>query len=170
MSAAGAPKRYVLRAFAAGDIDAFMALAGDLEVARMTCDIPHPLEHRAALRWLEPAAGETRYAIVAGGRVIGGAGYFVRDSGVGELGFWLGRPWWGQGIATAAARDVVAMGFERDRLPAFSASHFVDNPASGRVLAKLGFVVMGEARMWCEARGTEVAAVSCWLDRERFRT
>lgn len=168
MSAGGAPKRHVLRAFKAADIDAFMALAGDLDVARMTCDIPHPLERPAALRWLETSAGEMRQAIVAEGRVIGGAGYFVRDSGVGELGFWLGQAWWGQGIATAAARAVVGHGFAVDCLPAFSASHFVDNPASGRVLAKLGFVIMGEGRMWCAARGAEVAAITCWLDRARF--
>lgn len=170
MSRPDAASRMSLRAFAATDGDGFVELAGDFDVARMTCDIPHPIDRAMAARWLTPSAGEARWAIVAEGRLIGGAGYFVRDSGVAELGFWIGRPWWGQGFATLATHAVIRHGFETDNVPAFSASHFVDNPASGRVLAKLGFVVMGEGRQWSVARSADVAAVSCWLDRDRFES
>ena len=59
-----------------------------------------------------------------------------------ELGYWIARPYWGQGYATEAGRAVLdvarMLGHER-----IVASHFLDNPASGRVLAKLGFEATG---------------------------
>ena len=95
--------RLTLRPFTFADAPAFEGLAGDWDVARMTSDIPHPLDADRARHWLQPATGEQRFAICRKGVLIGGAGTFRRESGVGELGFWLGRAWWGQGFATEAA-------------------------------------------------------------------
>ena len=55
----------------------------------------------------------------------------------------------------------------RGELPGFSSAHFVDNPASARVLAKLGFEPVGRGTIICVARGHDVEAVTYWLDRER---
>ena len=74
------------------------------------------------------------------------------------MGYWIGRPYWGRGYATEACTALVdiarALG-----LGSLEGSHFVDNPASARVLEKLGFVPLGiiAPRMSC-ARGTEVPA------------
>jgi [ribosomal protein S5]-alanine N-acetyltransferase len=157
-------ERLHLRPFAASDWRAFHDLAGDWGVARMTSDIPHPLTPEVARKWMHRARGERRLAIVTGDTVIGGVGYFRRRSGAAELGFWLGRPWWGQGFTTEAARAVIEHGFS-EGLPAFASAHFLDNPASGRVLAKLGFVPVERTTMWCEARGNHVEAITYWLDR-----
>jgi hypothetical protein len=62
---------------------------------------------------------------------------------------------------------VVKYGFGVDGYTSFSSAHFADNPASGRVLKKLGFEPVGLARMWCSARGAEVDAVGLLLTRER---
>lgn len=156
-------ERLRLRYFRDSDAPAFVALAGDLVVARMTSDIPYPLDEAAALPWLRRDADEARFAIEYLGRLAGGVGYFRRSAGAGELGFWLGRDYWGHGIATEAARAVVAYGFETGRLPAFSSSHFLDNPASQRVLVKLGFVPCGESSIWCEARKSMVPTMEYWL-------
>ena len=108
-----------------------------------------------------------RFAIELDGRLIGGAGYYRRRSGTAELGFWLGREWWGRGYATEATTAVLQHGFEAGRLPGFTSSHFVDNHASAGVLRKLGFEPTGRGRIICTARGHEVEAVTYWLPAKR---
>jgi RimJ/RimL family protein N-acetyltransferase len=153
-------QRLLLRPFRRGDATEFTRLAGDWAVASMTSDIPHPLTERQARAWLKPGRNEVRFAIELNGRMIGGAGYYRRRAGTAELGFWLGRDWWGRGYATEATRAVLRLGFEVGRLPAFTSSHFVDNDASAAVLRKLGFEPTGRCRIICTARGHEVEAVT----------
>src|SRR5699024_10331451 len=80
-----------------------------------------------------------------GAKLIGSAG-ISRDGDDVELGYWIARAHWGQGYATEAARAVLsqarALGHKQ-----LVASHFVDNPASGRVLRKVGFCPTGERRI-----------------------
>lgn len=149
-------ERLFLRPFRDDDADGFQSLAGHWEVARMTSDIRHPLTAEDARQWLTPSPGEVRLAIELEGRLIGGTGYFERDHGAMELGFWLGRDWWGRGFATEAARAVLRYGFEHGDVERFTSAHFIDNPASGRVLAKLGFEPIGQVPMWSIARRNEV--------------
>src|SRR5499426_2459184 len=160
-------ERLTLRPFRAADAPEFARLAGEWAVASMTSDIPYPFSAAQAMGWLRPVRGEARFAIDLDGQLIGGAGYYRRPSGVAELGFWLGRPWWGQGLATEAARAVLAHGIRDRRLPAFSSAHFVDNPASGRVLSKLGFTPVERMAIACAARGYQVDAITYRLERQR---
>jgi RimJ/RimL family protein N-acetyltransferase len=155
--------RLRLRHFRSDEAAEFVALAGDLAVARMTSDIPYPFTEADAGPWLTRERGEERFAIEYQGRLIGGVGYFPRSSGGAELGFWLGREMWGLGFATEAAREVVRFGFEAGGVPAFSSSHFIDNTASERVLIKLGFTPIGQASMWCAARKSMVETMQYWL-------
>jgi RimJ/RimL family protein N-acetyltransferase len=159
--------RLRLRPFRSADAGEFARLAGDWAVASMTSDIPYPFSRRQAFAWLAPMRGEVRFAIEREGQLIGGAGFYRRASGTAELGFWLGRPWWGHGYATEAARVVLREGLKNPRLPGYSSAHFVDNRASERVLRKLGFQPVGRARITCNARGCEVEAVTYWLDRKQ---
>ena len=70
-----------------------------------------------------------------------------------EFGYWLGKPYWGQGYATEAGGRVVAFAFEELKAERLNAGWFHDNPASGRVLAKLGFRPAGEGEIACVSRG-----------------
>jgi RimJ/RimL family protein N-acetyltransferase len=160
-------ERLLLRSFRNADAAEFARLAGDWAVASMTSDIPYPFSSAQAVGWLRPVRGEVRFGIELEGRLIGGMGFYRRPSGVAELGFWLGRPWWGHGYATEAGRAVVRHGFANPRLPAFSSAHFIDNQASARVLAKLGFEPVGRGRIACTARQNDVEVVTYWLDRQR---
>jgi RimJ/RimL family protein N-acetyltransferase len=159
-------ERLTLRPFRSTDADEFARLAGDWAVASMTSDIPFPFSRRQAFAWLAPVRGEVRFAIERDGQLMGGAGYYRRVSGSAELGFWLGRPWWGKGYATEAAGAVLHQGLKNPRLPGYSSAHFVDNVASARVLRKLGFEPVGRALIACSARGCEVEAITYWLDRK----
>jgi len=88
-------------------------------------------------------------------RIVGGCGFGRRPSGSVEIGYWVARPHWGRGIATEAGFALVEIA-RALRLPALDAAHFLDNPASGRVIEKLGFKPTGiTAPRMCRARGEE---------------
>lgn len=72
-------------------------------------------------------------------RLIGGIGLHRNEEDEAELGYWIARPYWGLGFATEAGRAMVSAARESLKLPKLVAGHFVDNPASARVLRKLGF-------------------------------
>ena len=74
------------------------------------------------------------------------------------MGYWIGRQHWGKGFATEASRALIEIA-KTLKLPRLEASHFLDNPASGRVLEKLGFVATGmSAERYSCARGGEAMA------------
>lgn len=77
-----------------------------------------------------------------GSQIIGSIGFGKTETGI-ELGYWIARPFWGQGYATEAGRGLIQLA----RLLGYrelEAGHFLDNPASGRVLRKLGFRPTGK--------------------------
>ena len=91
-------------------------------------------------------------------QLVGSCGLGRRPSGAVEMGYWIARPFWGRGIATEACLALVEIARTLG-LPSLEGSHFIDNPASARVLEKLGFEPLGiiAPRMSC-ARGAEVPA------------
>jgi ribosomal-protein-alanine N-acetyltransferase len=139
--------RLVLREFTVEDAPVVQRLVGEWEVARTMWHIPHPYEDGWAEEWIDscrPAfeAGErVSFAAVLreGGTLVGSIALHLnaRDDN-GEIGYWIGRPYWGQGYATEAAREVVRYGFEELRLHRVHANHLDSNPASGKVLQKVG--------------------------------
>ena len=87
--------------------------------------------------------------------LVGACGLGRRPSGAVELGYWIGRSHWGKGFATEAGQALIDIA-RTLKLPRLEASHFVDNPASGRVLEKLGFLPTGlTAERYSCARGGE---------------
>lgn len=91
-------------------------------------------------------------------RLIGSCGLGRRPSGAVEMGYWVARPFWGRGYATEACAALVDIARTLG-LPSLEGSYFIDNPASARVLEKLGFEPLGivAPRTSC-ARGTEAPA------------
>ena len=92
-------------------------------------------------------------------RLVGGIGLAANDVGV-ELGYWIARPYWGLGFATEAGRAVIELADKGLRLPRLVSGHFNDNPASGRVLRKLGFEPTGEiGTRICRSRNAVVPCI-----------
>jgi RimJ/RimL family protein N-acetyltransferase len=91
-------------------------------------------------------------------QLVGSCGLGRRPSGAVEMGYWIARPFWGRGLATEACEALIEIARTLG-LPSLEGSHFIDNPASARVLEKLGFEPLGiiAPRLSC-ARGTEVPA------------
>lgn len=147
--------RLILREFILEDAPEVQRLAGAPEIARMTLLIPHPYEDGMAEEWiasLRPSyeAGEhVTFAVMLreGGELVGciGLNLNTRDNS-GELGYWIGVPYWGWGYSTEAAREMVRYGFEVLGLHRIHANHFGSNLASGRVLQKVGMRHEGTRR------------------------
>ncbi len=96
-------------------------------------------------------------------RLIGGCGVHLNEEGAPELGYWIARPYWGLGFATEAARAVLGMA-RANGVTDIRAAHFIDNPASGNVLRKLGFRFTGQVERR-HSRGRS-ATVDCLLFEE----
>lgn len=159
-------RRLVLRAPVPQDAARIAELAQDWEIVSMTSRMPWPYTLDDALTWVEDE-GETTFAVTSGGQLIGITGYLPDDRGTAEIGYWLGRAYWGQGFATEAARALVRHAFRTGALERLTCGHFLDNPASARVIEKLGFEPDGEAHCWCEARRREMPAMRYVLRRPR---
>ncbi|MGC1453192.1 MAG: GNAT family protein [Candidatus Sulfotelmatobacter sp.] len=135
--------RLTLRPYREADIAELLPLIGTPEVAATTLRIAHPYTDQDARAFLalaqEPGKIWLAITLRRDGRQIGGIGLRVDDQHQhAELGYWLGVPYWGQGYATEASREMLRYGFEELQLHRILASHFKHNPTSGRVLAKLG--------------------------------
>lgn len=154
-------QRLILRPFAVLDAPRVQQLAGAREIAEMTSTIPHPYPDGAAEEWIGKHAASfaedksltLAVALADGGDVIGCVGLSInRAHQRAELGYWLGVPYWGKGYCTEAARALVRYGFGALGLHRICAFHFGHNPASGRVMAKIGMRQEGwlrEAALKC---------------------
>lgn len=135
--------RLRLRAYSEDDIAELVPLIGAREVAATTGRIPHPYAVKDAEEFLAKIESdrEVRLAVTLrdSSRLIGGVGLrLVEQHQQAELGYWLGVPYWGRGYGTEAAREMLRFGFEGLKLHRIFATHFSSNPASGRILRKLG--------------------------------
>jgi ribosomal-protein-alanine N-acetyltransferase len=159
-------ERLRLRPLTARDTKRIAALAGDWDVASMTARIPYPYSPELAEQWIGGLAdGEIVRGIERRANLIGVCGYLPDSHGSAELGYWIGKPWWGHGFATEAARAIVEHCFASAGFERVTCGHFIDNPASGKVIAKLGFQFIGADRLWCEARQSEVETLRYELRR-----
>lgn len=147
-------RRLVLRPFALHDAARVSELAGDRDVAATTLRIPHPYEPWMAEEWIADHRMSyedgtlANFAITtADAGVIGSIGLSLhREHQRGEMGYWIGRPYWGKGYVSEAAREVLRFGFEELGLHRIHAHHMTVNPASGAVLKKLGMTHEGTLR------------------------
>ena len=156
-----ATTRLSLRRPTERDGEAIISIVGDWDVARRLARVPHPYGPDDARFFLERVVpAEWVWAITLRGedRLIGAVGLTPEEE-TAELGYWLSPAHWGRGIATEAARAVVDFGFEHVGLARLTSGYFEDNPASGRVLTKLGFVEAGRVMRSCVAVGGEVPSV-----------
>jgi RimJ/RimL family protein N-acetyltransferase len=157
-------KRLLLRPGFPEDAPAVAAAMSEKRVVRNLANAPWPYTIRDAEAFLaqpkDPVLPSFLIVERTGGAplLVGACGLARRPSGAVELGYWIARPHWGRGLATESCRALVDIA-RTLRLPALEAGHFIDNPASGRVLEKLGFRPTGliAPRLSC-ARGEQVPA------------
>ncbi len=144
-------ERLTLRPFTMSDVPAVQALVSAREIALNTLVIPHPYPEGAAAEWIAKHDDDfeqnriVHFALDAG-EVVGAMGLMLKENAIGEIGYWIGVPFWGRGYASEAAREVIRYGFEERELVRIFAAHYSRNPASGRVLQKAGMQYEGTLR------------------------
>jgi RimJ/RimL family protein N-acetyltransferase len=146
----------ILRPFTLDDAPAVQRLAGDPAVSDAALDVPYPFEDGMAEAWIGGHAAGTQavFAATVAGELCGAVGLTIEPAHRrAELGYWIGRPFWGRGYATQAAAAVMAIGFGEMGLRRIYATHLTRNPASGRVLEKLGMRPEGILRQHVLHRG-----------------
>jgi ribosomal-protein-alanine N-acetyltransferase len=154
-------KRLKLRRLRMSDAQRVAKFCDDPGVGRNLAQTPLPYLTAAAEGWIlitharAPLGRDFVYAVeLPGEGLIGALGAHRRVDDSFEFGYWFGRPFWNQGFGTEAAGAFVA---EASKLGELHAGHFVDNPASGRVLTKVGFAYTGETEpMFSLGRGESV--------------
>ena len=156
--------RLLLRPGFPEDAPALAAAIADQAIARNLVSVPWPYRMRDAEAFLASPRDPVLPSFLvferteASPQLVGSCGLGRRPSGAVELGYWIARPFWGRGFATEACSALIDIAATLG-LTSLEGSHFLDNPASARVLEKLGFEPVGivAPRMSC-ARGAEVPA------------
>ena len=148
-------QRLLLRPFRLEDGPEVQRLAGEREIASTTCSIPHPYLDGVAELWISThaAAYIEREGVTLAitqkktGVLMGAIGFNVNlKNGWAEIGYWIGKPYWGHGYATEALRALIPWAFATFPLNRLQACHFTRNPASGRVMQKAGMTLEGVLR------------------------
>jgi [ribosomal protein S5]-alanine N-acetyltransferase len=170
-------ERLLLRVFTAADAPRVRDLAGDREIASTTIRVPHPYQEGMAEAWIamhprllaEGVSLSLAIVLDQSGELIGSIGLEINaENARAELGYWIGKEYWGQGYCTEAARAVVRFAFQELGLRRIVAHHFARNPASGRVMEKLGMRQEGHLRRHVKKWGEFEDEVVYGLLREEF--
>lgn len=148
-------ERLILRPFLLSDSKRVQHLAGNTKVAETTLNIPHPYEDGMAEVWIgthresfNEGKGVT-YAIVSKDtdELIGAIGIMINPTHCrGELGYWIGVPYWGNGYCTEASKALINFGFNELFLNKICANALVTNIASWTVMEKVGMLYEGTLR------------------------
>lgn len=171
-------KRLLLRGFLPSDASAIQELAGAFEVAEMTLNIPHPYLDGMAETWMAShqkdfeSGRDIVFAMIDlhSRQLIGAIGLIATMKfRRAELGYWVGKPFWNSGYATEASKAVIRYGFEEMQLNKIFATHMMRNPASGRVMQKIGMEQEGVLKQHALKWGEFVDLVAYGILRESWK-
>lgn len=157
--------RLTLRPAWPEDAAALSHAIGHEQVVKMLSHVPWPYSLDDAREFLaRPRSGTDAFFLILSHeadypRLVGGMGFAPAATGGHEFGYWFTPDAWGRGYATEAGEAVIAIA-RALRIPRLAAGHYIDNPASGRVLRKLGFRPTGRiVPRFSRGRGGEVQCV-----------
>ena len=141
-----------VRTWRAGDAESIARYANNRKIWMNLRDaFPHPYSVQNARDFIKSLRGrtpETTFTIAVNGEAAGSVGFVLRhdvERVSAEIGYWLGEPFWGRGIATEALKATTTYAIERHGLTRVYALPFAWNTASARVLEKAGYAL--EARL-----------------------
>jgi 8-oxo-dGTP diphosphatase len=163
-----ATERLILRPLIPEDAEALHRLVNDWEVTRNLAVVPFPYPRELADDWIRSTraalADGSGYQLAITGRegeheiLVGVVGLRIdAEMRCGRLGYWVGRRFWGHGVATEAAGRLARWAFANLNLDRLEAGVITDNLASAAVLRRIGFRQTGEGTDRFLARGGEHA-------------
>lgn len=167
--------RLRLRSPGIGDAKRLTELLDNFAVSGNLSRVPHPYSISDANQWLgkwradaKPAA--TNFIIDHNDEGTIGVIGFSAKSDVSNVGYWLGEPFWGQGIMTEALNKVVDWYFEVTKADLITSGVFHFNMPSLAIQQKLGFVETGRSILHSIARGEDIEHIDTELTRDAFET
>jgi ribosomal-protein-alanine N-acetyltransferase len=145
--------RFTLRPYRKSDLESIVKHINDKAIAGNTLTIPYPYTMKDAEEWYRKfrkmmrRKGLDRIALVIeiDGEAVGSVG-ITRHDHKAEIGYWLGRAYWGKGIMTEVVKEITKYGFRELGLRRMYAFVFTHNKASMRVLEKAGYKYEGMLR------------------------
>ncbi len=171
-----ASARLLLRPLAEQDAPAMHRLINDWEICRRLPDAPFPYPAALAAEWIAAAAADRaagraqQFGLIeaATGRLIGCAGLALsRDGAAADLGYWLGRAYWGQGFGQEAASRLVSWGMAELPVEKITATIAADNEASHAILQRNGFRRVGQGLQAFQCRpGTKLPVLHLAITRD----
>ena len=147
--------RLVLNRTSFKDIPKIIEYAGNKKIADTTLNIPHPYKEEDAIFWINNInngfVNKTQYTfgirVKDDDQFIGAIGLKVNNRFYrGELGYWIGEPFWNKGYASDAVNAILNFGFTEIKLNKIYATHLKENPASGKVMIKNGMIKEAELK------------------------
>jgi len=161
-------ERLLLRRVRPSDFAALQELVSDFEVVKMVSSWPYPADIAFTKTRIHPFPAEKGMIgpVFLGDELIGTMGVSMGEEGAG-MGYMFARAHWGKGYATEIGYALIAHAWASYDWPDISASVFNDNPASARVLEKLGFVETGCGKGPCRARGVSLPMRNYRLTRPK---
>ena len=137
-------KRLMLRPFSVQDAKRVQELAGAPEVAATTLNIPHPYKDGMAENWINQLDFILAITQIDTRKLIGCINLSLNlHHHKAELGYWIGKFYWNQGYCTEAAQRMIKFGFKELKLNKITSRHISSNPASGKVMKKIGMIEEG---------------------------
>ena len=156
-------KTCTVRSWRADDIESLVVHANNLKIWLNVRDrFPHPYtksDGQAFIRASRTMQPESNFAISFDGAAVGGIGFHLQadvDRVSAEIGYWLGEPFWGRGMAAEALAAVTRYAIDEHGLTRLFALPFAHNTASCRVLEKAGYVLEARLRRSAIKNGTVV--------------
>lgn len=140
-------ERLILTPFTLADVPAVQNLANDFKIADTTRNLGHPYTEEMARSWISihdesydsGTAIEYSIRLKQDSKLIGATGLMIdKMHNRAELGYWIGVPFWGKGYCTEAGLAMIELGFLGHSFHKIKACHLTRNPASGRVMQKIG--------------------------------
>ena len=138
---------------------------GDWEVTKWLSGVPYPYTEESAEEWLNNISGDDLlFSIFLNNSLIGGVGLTPEENNDYDLGFWIGRDYWGKGYVTEAAMALIQFAKKELKLKQIKACHIKGNTSSSNVLRRLGFKEIGECEEFFVSRGKVMPTVVLQLN------
>ena len=139
------------------DILSIVSQIGDWEVVKWLAMVPYPYTYNDCESYLkESNNNELALNIFLDNQLIGGVGLHLHNDNYYELGYWLGKDYWGKGYATESSKYLLEYALGKLDSPKIKSGYFIDNLPSGNVLKKLGFKEVGIKKRFSDSHKKEI--------------
>jgi len=157
------------------DVDAMVALVNNWEITKWLSNVPYPYLQSDGIDFVKRSkqkhetGSSYNYLVFFQDALVGGVGLSLQENGIYNLGYWVGKQYWGQGIATEVCCSILAFAFNDLKQTKIQAGYFEGNDASANVLKKLGFVHMATKKLFSISQNKDMCDYWMSLERKDFQ-